>query len=442
MSRRGFTRTVSHQPSRPTIVIAALAAMVVMFGLTYVALVAPRGVPGLKYYELDAQFDDAAQIADLSEVRMAGRHVGQVTSSELKNGHASVRLQLFPGQGPLPADTTARIRLKGLLGAKFVDITPGKDKRTIPNNGTLPAGQTSTAVELLDVLQALDAPTRGKLQTTVKGLGEGLLGRGDQLNDMLVNAPSFLGDVQTVSGAILSRPGSARRFFPSIEKLTAAYDPVREDLATGFEPQARVLEAFVARRDALDQTLVVAPPSLRALHQGMDAATPLLNETAGLARATKTLTDDAPSALRATVQLLHHAEPALHASTPLLDKLDKATSPTLAFLHRAVPIISPSIKALHNNIAGLLTIHQHGCDILNFGKNWRSTLGYGVAPNVGDFVGDLDAGQKGLGPLNSLRVVAVRLSEVESLNADAPGHPTTIGRNAYPEPCTSITERR
>jgi ABC-type transporter Mla subunit MlaD len=217
---------------------------------------------------------------------------------------------------------------------------------------------------------------------------------------------------------------------------------VRAELAAGFEPQARVLEAFVSSRRALDSALRVAPPSLRALHQGTDAATPLLNETAGLARATKTLTDDAPSALRATTRFLHHTSPALRASIPLLDRLDAATSPTLAFLHRADPIIAPTIKGLHDNIAGLLTIHQHGCDILNFGKNWRSTLGFGVAPDVGDFVGDLDAGQKGLGPLNSLRVVAVRLTEVESVSADAPGHPASLGRNAYPAPCTSITERR
>src|SRR5437899_2249990 len=116
---RGFNRKVSHTPSRLTIVVAALAALAVLGGLTMVALVAPRGVPGLKYYELDAQFKDALQIADLSEVRIAGRHAGQVTGSSFKNGHATVRLQLFPGQGPVRSDATARIRLKGLLGAKF-----------------------------------------------------------------------------------------------------------------------------------------------------------------------------------------------------------------------------------------------------------------------------------------------------------------------------------
>ena len=125
---RLINRTASHQPSSTTIVLAAIGAVGVLAILTIVALIAPRGVPGLNYYEIKAQFDDASQIADLSEVRIAGRHVGQVTGSDLSNGKATVELQLFPGEGPLPADTTARIRLKGLLGAKFVDVSPGRSE--------------------------------------------------------------------------------------------------------------------------------------------------------------------------------------------------------------------------------------------------------------------------------------------------------------------------
>jgi ABC-type transporter Mla subunit MlaD len=93
-----------------TIVLAALFAGGLLFGLTLVALVAPRGVPLLKYYSIKAQFTNASQIADLSEVRMNGRHIGEVTGSGLQGGHAMVRLQLFPGRGPLRADSTARLR--------------------------------------------------------------------------------------------------------------------------------------------------------------------------------------------------------------------------------------------------------------------------------------------------------------------------------------------
>jgi virulence factor Mce-like protein len=438
---RLVNREASHQPSRFTIVVAALAALGVLLGLTIVALVAPRGVPGLNYYEIKAQFDDASQIADLSEVRIAGRHVGQVTGSELIGGKATVNVQMFPGEGPLPADTTARIRLKGLLGAKFVDISPGKSARQIANGAILPAGQTSTAVELLDVLQALDEPTRRQLQLAVRGLGEGFLGRGEELNDALRVAPQYYGAVGQVATRILERDGAAARFGPSAEKLAGAYDPVREQLAAGFKPEARVLQAFVDRRAVLDRTLVEAPPSLEALRQGLGAASPLLDETAGLARATVRFTGPAPAALREASAFLKKAGPALGDTRPLLDKLAGAVAPTLSFLNRLDPVIAPSIKALRNNLPPLGELGRRGCDVLDFARNWRSTLGFGVATGFGDPVGTLDDGQPGLGPLTSLRVLAVRPLELEHVNADAPPKDSGIGRNPYPAPCTAITER-
>ena len=440
MSKR-FTRSASHQPSRTTIVLAALGALGVLLGLTYVALVAPRGVPGINYYKINAQFADAAQIADLSEVRIAGRHVGVVTDTSQRNGRATVKLQLFPGEGPLRADSKARIRLKGLLGAKFVDITPGKTGRELKTEATLPVRQTSSAVELLDVLQALDEPTRANLQVALKGIGQGFLGRGEQLNRMISYSPPYFRQANDISTAILAREGAAARFAPSAESLAGAYDPVRGELAAGFSPQARVLEAFVDRRSALDQTLAAGPSSLRELRQGLDASTPLLNETARFARATTRLTRQAPAALRETRTLLRDATPAVDKSQPLLENLSDAVSPTLSFLRRVDPVIPPSVKALVNNVPPLRELAGRGCDVLDFGRNWRSTLGFGVSPDLNDPTGTLDDGQPGLGLLTSLRIVPVRTTKLEVLSADMPPRDGGVGRSAYPAPCQATKER-
>jgi virulence factor Mce-like protein len=437
-----LSHSVSHKASRPTILIAAVGALLVVLALITVALVAPRGVPGLKYYKLDAQFDDASQIADLSEVRMAGRHVGIVTSSELRDGKAIVKLQFFPGEKKVRADATARIRLKGLLGAKFVDVDPGSKGRVLASGSVLPIKQTSSAEELLDVLQAFDAKTRVSLQKSVRGLGEGFLGRGQDFNDYLRAGPRFYGGLHTLSEAILARQGAAARFAPSAETLAGSYDPVREELANGFAPQAKVLEAFTAERVALDRALVEAPPAVDALRRGLTAATPLLDETAGLARATTTITKTAPAALRETTKLLDATAPALRASTPLLDRLATAVNPTIDFLDRVAPVISPTIKVLLNNLPPLRELGGRGCDVLDFAKNWRSTLGFGVATGT-DPLSTLDGPQGSLGnSINSLRVVPARVVQPDVLLADNPpkeGH--QLGRNAYPAPCAAVSER-
>jgi ABC-type transporter Mla subunit MlaD len=431
---RAFNRPVSHAPSPATIIIAALLALGLLGGLVWVALVAPRGVPFLRYYNVDAQFRDASQIADLSQVRIAGRGAGQVLGSSVQGGVAVVRMALYPGQKPLRSDSTARIRLKGLLGAKFVEITPGRTGRPLRSGSTLPISQTSSAIDLLTVLQAFDAPTRLQLQTAVRGLGQGFLGRGPDINRMLTVAPGFYGRTGQISQSILAQTGGAARFAPSAESLAGAYDPVREELATGFAPQASVLQAFVDKTSQLQQTLDAAPPSLQALRQGLDAATPLLDQTAGLARATITLTGPAPAALRQASAFLRDAAPALRVTGPPLQRLADAVPQTLGFLNRVDPVIRPAVVAMQKSVGSLLELGRHSCDVLSFARNWRSTLGYGVATGTGP----LAAGEPGLGPLNSLRVVAVRL--LSELNADAPPVGGLPKNNPYPAPCVSISE--
>ena len=427
-------RPVSHMPSPFTIVVAALLCVAVLVGLTLIAIVAPRGVPLLSYYDVKAQFNNASEIADLSQVRIAGRHVGQVTGSSFENGHAVVQMALYPGAKPLRSDTRARIRLNGLLGAKFVELIPGHHGAVMHSGGTLPAKQTSTAVDLLTVLQAFDQPTRMNLQTTVRGLGEGFLGRGQDINHSLTVSAGFLGNVGSATGSVVAKQDAATRFVPSAELLARAYDPVRAELASGFAPEAQVLQAFVDKRTQVHQLLDVAPGSLESLRRGLTASTPLLDQTAGLARAAIKFTGPAPAALRQTSALLHDAAPALVQTKQALQNLANAVPSTLGFLSGVTPVISPAIDALHQSLPELLALGQHSCDVSDFAKNWRSTLGFGVATGSGP----LAAGVPGLGPLNSLRVIAVRaLSELE---ADAPQYGSQV-HDTYPAPCTATKQR-
>jgi phospholipid/cholesterol/gamma-HCH transport system substrate-binding protein len=432
---RPFSKSVSHQPSTVTIAIAALAAAGLLLGLAFLAWVAPRGVPLLRYYDLDAQFSNAAQIADLSQVRIAGRNVGQVTSTEYRGGRAIVHLALYPGQGPLRSDTTARIQLKGLLGGKYVEIRPGSHGRELRSGSTLPARQTSTAVDLVSFLQTFDKPTQENLQVAVRGLGQGFIGRGVDVAQTLNVAPPFLNRLRTISSATVGRTGAAARLAPSAELLTSAYDPVRQDLATGFVPEDQVMQAFVDKTPQVEQTLDAAPASLTALRQGLDAATPLLNETAGLARAAIALTGPAPAALRQASTLLRDAAPALRVTGPPLQSLANAVPQTLSFLTRVKPVITPTIVTLEKSIPPLKLLGSHGCDVLSYLKNWRSALAFGVATGSGA----LSAGQPGLGPLNSLRVAPVRL--LSELLADVP-QANLPARDPNPPPCVAVNEHQ
>jgi virulence factor Mce-like protein len=399
-------------------VALAIGAVLVVVGLAALAITAPRGLPGASYYEVTAEFRSAANLTPFSEVRMAGKRVGQVTGLSSERGVARVRLQLDPDIQPLPSDTRARIRLKGLLGAKFVDLTPGHDGQPLPDGGTIPLARTSTTVELFDVLDSLDARRRASLGRLVRGLGQGFLGRGEQLNAALGDAPPMFRGLRDLAAGVNAREGAAERFFPSLESAAAAYDPVRNELALGFDPQARSLRPFMDRGPAVQEALEDAPPALDALREGLARNDPLLRETALYASATTRFTRSAPSALRGTAALMRDSGDPLRNSRALLRLTARAVPPTLDFTRTIDPLIEPSIRSMRNSVPGFREVGGRSCDVLDFARNWRSALGFGI-PGKGE-----------LGNQNFFRVV-------NSVNPEPTGK---FGRNRYPAPCVAGDE--
>jgi virulence factor Mce-like protein len=438
-----FDRPAGSAPPRPLVVAVAVAALAILLLLSYLAAVAPRGVPKFNYYELDAEFADTADLRLLSAVHIDGRRAGQVATIDHDGDKVVLRLQFAPGEKPLRSDTRARVRLKNPVGAKYIDLEPGRRGKMLPDRGRLPLRQTSTTVDMAELLEAFDAPTRADVRATVQGLGKGYFGRGQDINRLIGTAPELLDDTRSISDAVLDRDGAARRFFPSAEQLARAYDPVREDLARGFDPQARVLRAFADEADAVRSTLEEAPPALSALRSGLDASNAVLDETAALARATTRFTSEAPAALRETTALLREGGPSLRRSRPLLTAIGDSVRPTIAGLDRLEPLVDPTIRLARNQERPLLEFGVRDCDILLFGRVWRNALALGIPGNT-DPTSELDNLQAGLGPnINSYRVLGVPQDDGESLAADTAGttQSANIGRNPYPKPCEAARER-
>jgi phospholipid/cholesterol/gamma-HCH transport system substrate-binding protein len=433
-------------PLSPIVIIAtAGTAIAALIAMTWVAFVAPRGVPGIGYSYVNAQFRDAASVPISTEVRIAGRSAGQVTETELRGGVATLRLQLRPGSSPVRSDARAHIRLKGLLGGKFVELDPGTRGQELPDGATLSPDRTSTAVDLLDIAQALDAPHRQDLQATLQGLGRGFAGRGEDVNQLLRAAAPMADDLRLVSEAVLARDGAAARLFPSLEATAAAFDPVRDELAQGLYPEASVLNAFGRRRQEIQRTLDVAPSTLAGLRGGLDVTTPLIDEVAGLAREAIRFTRPAPVALRETEALLDEARPAFRATSPLLRTLEGAVPPTLRLLQRVDPVTRPATRTLTDSLPPLVELGRRPCDLLTFARNWRSMIGFGVAPGSGDghrrqsrWSGDLDD-DAGLGAINSVRLILASPQPTDSLSLDVTPRPSPA--SAYPGPCQAPAER-
>jgi ABC-type transporter Mla subunit MlaD len=432
-------RRANYRPSRATIVITAAITALIMLGLVYVAAVAPRAVPLVPYYYVDAKFANAENLRPLDTVEIGGRDVGEVSAINYSNGVADVELQMLPGTQTLTSGATARIRIANPIGAKYVEVTPSAAGRPLASHASIPVSHTSTAVDTQTLLSGFNAPTRVNLTRSLIGLGQGFIGRGTGINQELPVAGPEMKNLEAVANSILAVHGAAANFAPDADSLAAAYDPVRVQLGQGFHPQAEVLGDFGVERQALQQTLDVAPATLVALQTGLAESDPLLQQTTGLARATISLTAPAPAALAATTHLLRTAVPSLRRTLPLLHAVEGSVNPTLGLLVRAYPILSPSLTTMQEQLGPLLDLAAHQCDFLSQGINWRSAMAWGVPGNY-DPASDLTALEPGLGPdINSFRVLALPETSTETLDADAPGN-FVHGNDAYPAPCQADSQ--
>jgi phospholipid/cholesterol/gamma-HCH transport system substrate-binding protein len=158
-------------PHRSRVALVAIALLIVG---TYLAWT--KELPFQNPYELKAVFSNAANIRVNSPVRIAGVNVGEVKSIRQVGEAAEVTFTVDDEGRPIHDDAEIQIRPRIFLeGNFFLDLRPGSPSASeLPDEGTIPITQTATAVQLDEVLTALQAPDRANLIRLLAGFGAGL----------------------------------------------------------------------------------------------------------------------------------------------------------------------------------------------------------------------------------------------------------------------------
>jgi phospholipid/cholesterol/gamma-HCH transport system substrate-binding protein len=102
-------------------------------------------IVGGDYVPVHAEFASVSGLKKGVSVEIAGVDVGTVESITLDNYSADVLMKIRTGIR-LPEDTIASIRTRGLIGDKYVSLSPGASDRMIPPNGKI--RDTESAVDM------------------------------------------------------------------------------------------------------------------------------------------------------------------------------------------------------------------------------------------------------------------------------------------------------
>lgn len=102
-------------------------------------------------YEVTARFANTGELKARAPVKIAGVKIGEVSSLVLDPGkfEAVATLRLSHAAGELPADTSAAIYTAGLLGERYIGLTPGGDPEPLADGGEIYMTQSAVVLEQL-----------------------------------------------------------------------------------------------------------------------------------------------------------------------------------------------------------------------------------------------------------------------------------------------------
>jgi phospholipid/cholesterol/gamma-HCH transport system substrate-binding protein len=131
-----------------------IVGLFILFGMGSLAYlsVTIAGVSGYSEnsYQLVAKFDSSSGLKEGAFIEIAGVKVGKVTNIELdKESFESVATFVFESGVILAEDTIASIRTAGIIGDKFVKISPGASDDLLKSGDEIIETEPSISIEEL-----------------------------------------------------------------------------------------------------------------------------------------------------------------------------------------------------------------------------------------------------------------------------------------------------
>jgi virulence factor Mce-like protein len=394
--------------------VTVLVTIVAVF-LSYNA---NHGLPFVPTYKVDVVLPDAAGLIAGNEVRIGGARVGVVRKIDAiarRDGSTGARLELAldDTSNHLPVDSVVKVRPKSSLGLKYVEITRGKAARTIAPAGTLtvPRG-TTRPVDIDDVFNMYDEPTRQGSSDNLLAYGTGFAGRGGDLNTALGNLDPLVRHLEPAARNLAAPATKLKDLFPAFEQAAAEVAPVAGVQAQLFGDLNTTFRAFADNQQALEATIAGGPHAL-------DVATRELPAQAGFEAESAELFRRLRQPFRSLAAASVHLAPAFKAGTPALKvspQLNARVVATLDALDAFVsdPRVLPALQRLTETanladpLVSFLTPAQTTCNYVTLlFRNLGSALSEGDA--VGTF-------------LRTVPVVAAQLPNSEAGPSSAPAN--------------------
>jgi phospholipid/cholesterol/gamma-HCH transport system substrate-binding protein len=267
------------------------------------------GLGGQKEYK--AAFTQAAGIDRENEVRVHGVRVGSVTGVSLDIENKRV-LVTFEVKGvDLGDQTKAAVKLKTLLGTKYLELTPAGTGE-LEEGSVIPIERTTVPFQIYEAFNDL-SHTLDEVDTVQ--LAKALDVLSDTFRDTKGNARSALTGLSALSKTIASRDAELRTLLQNTKTVTAVLASRDSELTKLIADADLVMQVILQRRAAISA---------------------LLDDTSRLAKALTSLVRDNRAVVDPLLHNLHNVIQVLKSNLSSLDQSVAALGPFARYATNAV----------------------------------------------------------------------------------------------------------
>ena len=296
--------------------------------------------PWVSYEPYKVAFSDAKGVVPTrAELRLAGVKAGSVKDSELINGQSVLTLNVEKKYAPLYKDARVRIRPITPLEDMYVDIlSRGTPEAGELGDGILPVERTVSPVQIGNVLDTFDRPTRENLSSLLNQLGRGLDDGGKDLEWAFQEMGPFFQNAAEVLDVLADRRENFRRFITDFGSIAEELGEKDRQLAGFVKDGERVLGELAAKDAPFAATIAQLPGTLQTMQRSF----------ANL-RATEEILDPALQSLRPVAEKLP-------SGLKSLDEFATDASPALRALRTPVRELRPLTRALRPTSQSLVGV--------------------------------------------------------------------------------------
>lgn len=297
-------------------------------------------------------------------VDVAGVDVGSIVGTRLAtDGNAVATLEIQRAQLPhVYRNATAALQPITPLDDMRIDLNPGGPPAPpLPDGAQLGVAQTTTPVQLSDILAAFDGDARDFLTSLIASVGQGTASQGENMRRALLALGPTTTQIREISTAVARRRVALAHLVHNLAAVTLAASRDRQ-IAEVVSAGQETLQAVAAQNAPLREAISMLPGTLSSVRT-----------TLGYAAA---FADQLRPTVAALLPPIHHLPATLRALDPFArEGTTVIASDVRPLVTRAQPIVrdlgaaTPRLTALAPQMTSVFQVANYLLNVFAYNPN-------------------------------------------------------------------------